>query len=125
MSHVTPLPRMACLGLWPPAPPEPSISVAFRPNTPVDGISDLHSAVPLGGKNLARNLATLHGTKRENRVARCLQGRSIGQPSGTDANKFPTLFQMLAQEYLQSWPDRAQAHNRLVAGSSLAGFRRF
>jgi hypothetical protein len=45
--------------------------------------------------------------KTENRAARYLQGRFFGQLSGTDANKFLTLFQMLALEKSQGWPDRA------------------
>jgi hypothetical protein len=52
--------------------------------------------------NSARN-------KTENRAARYLQGRFFGQPSGTDVNKFLTLFQILAIEKPQNWPDRATA----------------
>jgi hypothetical protein len=50
-----------------------------------------------GRKTLQLSLQ-LCAEQTENRAAGCLQGRFFGQPSGTDANKFMTLFQMLALE---------------------------
>jgi hypothetical protein len=58
-------------------------------------------------QNLARKLATLRGTKRKIVLQGPCIGRFFGQPSGTDANKILTVFQMLALENSQNWPDKA------------------